>query len=117
MGANIRRIRAVTQLGRLCATVALIVYLLNLATASAAAPQTSYEVTPAAILIYANNPEDRAYDCSIWYVWSHESYRTTRTETVSETAHVAAKSNAVIHSQPLAYTYVQIEQGPKVECK
>jgi hypothetical protein len=105
------------QLGRLRETIPLIAALLSFAPTSVAAPQTRYEVTPTAILVYADNPEDRAYDCAIWYVWSHEAYRSTRTETVSETVHVAAKSNAVIHSQPLAYLYVQIEQGPKIECK
>jgi len=96
---------------------AVIAALLSFATVSVAAPQTRYEVTPTAILVYADNPEERAYDCAIWYVWSHESYRTSRTETVSETVHVAAKSNAVIHSQQAPYLYVQIEQGPKIECE
>ena len=106
----------VLHLKNLAAT-ALFAPLLSFATLSVAAPETRHEVTPTAILIYANNPEDRAYDCAIWYVWSHEAYRATRTETVSETVHVAARSNAVIHSQPAAYLYVQIEQGPKIECK
>ncbi len=106
-----------SHLKSLCQTIALVFPLLSFPITSVAAPETRYEVTPTAILVYANNLEDRAYDCSIWYVWSHEAYRTTRTQTVSETVHVAAKSNAVIHSQPLAYLYVQIEQGPKIECK
>lgn len=106
-----------SQLKSLCGAIALIAPLLSFPTASAAAPETRYEVTPTAIVVYASNPEDRAYNCSIWYVWSHESYRTTRTETVSEAVHVAPKSNGAIHSQPLAYLYVQIEQGPKIECK
>ena len=105
-----------SQLKRLCGAIALIALLLSFATATEAAPEIRYEVTPTAILVYAKNPEDRAYNCSIWYVWSHESYRTNRDETVSETVHVAPKSNGAIHSQPVAYMYVQIEQGPKIEC-
>ena len=105
------------QIVRGHALTSLLAGWLGVTTACAAAPQTRYEVTPTAIVVYADNPEDRSYDCSIWYVWSHEDYRTTRTETVSETVHVAARSNAVIHSQPAVYLYVQIEQGPKIECK
>jgi hypothetical protein len=98
------------------AAIALVCSMAMLSMASLAAPKTWYEVVPSAIVIYANNPEDRAYDCSIWYVWSHEAYRTTRAETVSESVHVAPQSNGAIYSQPLAYMYVQIEQGPKIEC-
>jgi len=96
--------------------IALISSLLSVPTACEAAPTTRYEVKPDAIVVYADNPEARAYDCSIWYVWSHEDYRTTRTETVSEMVHVAPESKGVIHSQPTVHLYVQIEKGPKIEC-
>src|SRR4030095_8832331 len=105
------------QLKNLCVAIALVSPLQAFPIASVAAPATSYEVKPDAIVVYANNLEDRAYDCSIWYVWSHEAYRTTRTETVSEIAHVAPKSNGVVYSQTAPYLYVQIEQGPRIECK
>jgi len=30
---------------------------------------------------------------------------------------IAPNSNGPVHSQPLVYLYVQIEQGPKIECR
>jgi hypothetical protein len=98
-------------LQRLSETIVLISPLLMIPIASAADLVTRYEIKPDAIVVYADNPEARTYDCSIWYVWSHEDYRTTRTETVSETVHVAPKSTGVIHSQPTVYMFVRIEQG------
>ena len=97
--------------------IALFWPILSFSMAASAAPETWYEVKPEAIVVYANNPEDRAYDCSIWYVWSHEAYRTTRTQTVSESVHVAAKSNGPIYTQPLPYLYAKIEEGPKIACE
>jgi len=106
------------QLERLCLAITLVAPLQVFPNESAAAPATSYEVKPDAIVIYADNPEERAYDCSIWYLWSHEAYRKTTTETVSETVHVAPKSNGAIHTQPLVYVmYAKIEEGPKIACK
>jgi hypothetical protein len=107
---------AMKVLQRWYGAIALISSLLSFPIACAAAPATRYEVKPDAIVVYADNPEARAYDCSIWYVWSHEDYRMTRTETVSETVHVAPESKGVIHSRPTVYLFVQIEQGPKIEC-
>jgi hypothetical protein len=104
------------QLKNMRMAIALLCTMAIFSMASWAAPKTWYELRPNAIVVYATNSEDRAYDCSIWYVWSHEDYRTTRTETVSETVHVASQSSGAIHTQPLSYMYVQIEQGPKIEC-
>ena len=104
------------QLKNVRAAIALVCPILSFSMAALAAPETWYEVKPDAIVVYANNPEDRAYDCSIWYVWSHEAYRTTRTQTVSESAHVAPKSNGPIYTQPLAYLYAKIEEGPRIAC-
>ena len=105
------------QLKVVWATIVLIGPLSPFSMAASAAPETWYEVKPDAIVVYANNPEDQAYECSIWYVWSHEAYRTTRTQTVSDSVLVAPKSNGPIYTQPLPYLYAKIEEGPKIACK
>ena len=108
---------AMNKLKSVWTAIALVCLILPFSTAASAAPETWYEVKPDAIVVYANNSEDRAYECSVWYVWSHEAYRTTRTQTVSDSVLVAPKSNGPIYTQPLPYLYAKIEEGPKITCK
>lgn len=79
------------------------------------APATRVEVQPSAIYIYANNREDRSYNCSISFTWSHENLDGTRiSQQVNTSAGVPPKFNGVLFSIVGAYVRVRIDSGPSI---
>lgn len=81
-----------------------------------ASPAIRTEVKPSAFFVFANNSEDRSYNCSISYTWSHDDYGTRKSQQINTVASVAPKSNGVIHSLQGSYVRLQIDSGPNIQC-
>ena len=72
---------------------------------------TNVVVQQSAILVTANNPDDRSWTCSIQFNWSHEQFgtRIPGQPPVNTTAQIAPKSNGVIFTLQGAYVNIRIE--------
>lgn len=87
------------------------------ATSAQAAPATRVEVLPSAIFIYATNPDERSYNCSVSFVWSHDDFGTRKSQSVSTVVGVNPKvSNAIIFQLSGSYVRVQIEGSANISC-
>lgn len=91
--------------------------LLMVASSASAAPAIYVEVRPSGIFIYANNTENRAYTCSISYVWSHEERGARTSHHVNTTVGIAAKFDGVVHASVSPYVDLRVETPPAIACE
>ncbi|WP_343633716.1 hypothetical protein [Roseateles sp.] len=82
-----------------------------------AAPSTRVAVQKSGVLIIASNPDDRSYNCSISFTWSHNDFGTRKSQSVNTVAGVGPKVNdVVIYNLSGAWVDVQIEGGVNISC-
>ena len=67
------------------------------------------------MFIEATNSENRAYNCSISFTWSHDDFGTRRRETVNASAGIGANTSAVIYRLSGSYVRFQLESQPVIQ--
>ncbi|MFM5917517.1 MAG: hypothetical protein ACKOOL_08295 [Novosphingobium sp.] len=88
----------------------------------AAAPALAYpsirtSQPGSAIIIYAANSEDRAYNCTITYDWAYDSFGETKTGHEEFQVGIGAKTgDTQIHRFQGSYVNLRITGGPSMNC-
>lgn len=95
----------------------LIKMLLLVAAQAEAAPQTRVSATSSSVYIFATNNEERSYQCSIRFSWSHSRFGERKSDTVNSTTHVQAKLNdGLIYRLEGAYVDLRIDGDVDISC-
>ena len=70
-----------------------------------------------AIYIYAANPEDRAYSCTISYDWAYDSFGEVKTGREEFQVVIGAKTgDSQVHRFSGSYVRLRITGGPSMNC-
>jgi hypothetical protein len=70
-----------------------------------------------AIIIYAANSEDRAYNCTITYDWAYDSFGEVKTGHEEFQVNIGAKiGDTQIHRFEGSYVNLRITGGPSMNC-